>query len=229
MPKYEVLGKNTDIGSGSRLEAGAIIKDDRDLVRMFPGKFRVLKMGAKKVEADDDEEKEDIQDTTPKRDKTAVIDGGPTQPSPPNKGTDQNMRNAGVRGERIGPDGKKQELLNAPGRKANPMTGKGGEEGDPSGEAGEEGEEGAENPKSAKKVGKRRRTAEAEEEEDYHDVTKDFPEAKKADLAVFEYPGSGEFQIFDSDDADNPDAKPVNDGPLKTSKKVKEFLKKYHA
>jgi hypothetical protein len=221
MPKYEVLGKNTDLGNG-RLENGAIIKDDRDLIKMFPGKFRLLKAGAKRVRNEDDGDDEEVVDTTPRRDRSAIIDGGPTQPAPPNKSTDQRMSNSGSRGERVGPDGKKQELENAPGKKANPATGEGGPEGD------EDAEEQVK-PAAAKPTGgKRKKTEEAAEEAEYHEVTADFPEAKKADLAVFEY-ADGEYQVFDADDKDDAAAKPVNDGPLKTSKAVRAFLKKYHA
>lgn len=220
MPKYEVLGKNADLGQG-RLEAGSIVKDERDLVKMFPGKFRLLKTGAKRVVEEEEEEREDLKETTPRRDKSAVLDGGPTQPAPPNRSTDQNMTNSGFRGERVGPGGKRQELDEVPGKKANPMTGEGGPED-------EEGDgEGGKKAKATATPKKRKKSEEAAEEEEYHDVTSDFPEAKKADLAVFEY-ASGEFQVFDADDKEDPNAKPVNEGPLKTSKQVKAFVKKYH-
>lgn len=216
MAKYEVMGKNTDLGTGKRLEVGEVIKDDRDLVKMFPGKFRLLKTGAKKVQ-EQTEEPEELEDVTPDNKKFGkVIDGGPTQPLPPDGSLDQNAANSGVRDERVPAKAGKANQTGPAGR--------GKDEGDD--------EEATETtPKAGKPApakGRRKKAEDAAEEEEYSDVTADFPDAKKGDLVVFEYAG-GEFQVFDADDKDNLEAKPVNDGPLRTSKSVNAFLKKYHA
>lgn len=158
--KFECLGKNAEV-DGKVYGPGDVVADERDLEKMFPGKFRNLKKkAAKKVVADEED------DTAPGE--LGGIDVG------------KDAEEAG---------GKEEEEVKAP-------------------------------------VKKRKKAADAEEE--YVEVTKDFPEAKKADLAVFEYK-SGEFQIFDADAKDDPDAKPVNDVSLRTSKKVKEFIGKYHS
>lgn len=91
-----------------------------------------------------------------------------------------------------------------------------------------EGEQQAAAPAAAKKNAAKKKVEKdaAEETPEYVDVTDQYPDAKRHDLAVFEYP-NGEFQIFDADDKDNLEAVPVNTTPIKTKKKLEEFLKSH--
>lgn len=194
--KYEVTGKHTQI-DGKDLPVGAVIEDDRDLPAIFPNKFRKVKgkaaASAKRVA---DMTPADLRAAADNDDRDdAVIDGGPTQPTPPDGSLDQNAKNSGTKEEEE-------------------------EEGDD--------EPGAKSAAKAKAARKKKAKADGTEEVEYSDVTDQYPDAKKADLAVFEYADGG-FQVFDGGDRDDPKAKPINDKDLKTSKQLDAFIKQYRS
>lgn len=228
---YQHVGRNTEL-DGKRIPNGdgIYIEDDRELDKLFLGKFKRVKNAAGTTILTVN----DIEGGPAKRvgQTRGVIDGGPSQPAAPNQSLDQRASNSG------------HKPLRNPGSPGTggfegggPMGG-GTQGGRPSPDADEPGvrekahaEAAANSKKAAKQVltgaenSKRSKPAPGEHP-DWVNVTDRFEKAGKADLAVIEYKDGG-FQIFDADDAENDDAVPLNKEALKTEKSVNGFLDKY--
>lgn len=231
---FQHVGRNTEL-DGKRIPngEGVYIEDDRDLDRIYLGKFKRVKnaVGTQILTVND------LPGGPAKRatEGRGVIDGGPSQPTAPNQSLDQRASNSGVK------------PLRNPG-----TTGGGGFEGAGPQGGGTQGTRPSPDPedhadvlkahkesakatsKAAKAVltgeeaegGSKKKKAATDEHPGWVDVTGEFDKAGKADLAVVKY-DDGSFQVFDADDIQNDDAEPLNPTALKTKKAVDGFLDKY--
>lgn len=228
---FQHVGRNTEI-DGKRIpnDDNTYIEDDRELDKLFLGKFKRVKnpKGATVINLNDIEGKPTRVGQT-----RGVIDGGPSQPTAPNQSLDQRAANSG------------NKPLRDPG-----TVGKGGFEGSGPAGGGTQGTrqspdvdeetadrhaEAAEDSRTAarkvltgkeEKASKKAKPKAEGEHPGWEDVSADFERAKKADLAVVKY-DDGSFQVFDADDVNNDDAEPLNKTALKTKKSVDAFLDKY--